>query len=161
MSRSSVPWRCAEYSRSARFRMDIRPEYADAQVECQPEDGSRGQPERPDQSRRGKRRRRLVRGRPPPLGIETVLVPHPRQLPDLLERHDRAARDLLARAPSTHVLFGTEEQDRRSREPDALPPAPHRQREVDDAAGLAKRAARDLALDPPAAVGARREDARV
>src|SRR5436190_5755728 len=38
MSRSSVPWRCAEYSRSARFRIDMWREYADAQVECQPED---------------------------------------------------------------------------------------------------------------------------
>src|SRR5919106_3646132 len=37
MSRSSVPCRCAAYSRSARFRIDIRPEYAYAPVECQPE----------------------------------------------------------------------------------------------------------------------------
>src|SRR6185503_19131005 len=37
MSRSSVPCRCAAYSRSLRFRIDIRPEYAYALVECQPE----------------------------------------------------------------------------------------------------------------------------
>jgi putative ABC transport system permease protein len=37
MSRSSVPCRCAAYSRSLRFRIDIRPEYAHALVECQPE----------------------------------------------------------------------------------------------------------------------------
>src|SRR6185503_7975029 len=37
MSRSSVPCRCAAYSRSARFRIDIRLEYPYALVECQPE----------------------------------------------------------------------------------------------------------------------------
>src|SRR5213592_1914449 len=39
ISRSSVPCRCAAYSRSARFRIDIRPEYAYARVECQPNCG--------------------------------------------------------------------------------------------------------------------------
>src|SRR4051812_40895854 len=39
MSRSSVPCRCAAYSLSARFRIDIRPEYPYARVECQ-QDGT-------------------------------------------------------------------------------------------------------------------------
>src|SRR5262245_12080169 len=37
ISRSSVPCRCAAYSRSLRFRVDIGIEYAYALVECQPE----------------------------------------------------------------------------------------------------------------------------
>src|SRR5688572_9286661 len=36
--RSSVPCRCALYSRSDRFRIDIRPEHAYTWVECQPVD---------------------------------------------------------------------------------------------------------------------------
>src|SRR5204862_4456611 len=45
ISRSSVPCRWAAYSRSARFRIDIRPEYAYARVECQPVASLRGRPE--------------------------------------------------------------------------------------------------------------------
>src|SRR5215831_5277798 len=49
-SKSSVPCKCAAYSRSDRFRIDIRPKRAMSWVECQPERVSFGKCEYPDRT---------------------------------------------------------------------------------------------------------------
>src|SRR5205814_870669 len=105
------------------------------QVECQP--GSRRLLERPELAGEPDRAERLgcFRGCPPaPSRIEAILVPQLRQRPRLIERERHAARQRLLRAPAVEMLFGTEEEHCRSRVADVLPPAPRRQREMDQTA---------------------------
>ena len=51
-----------------------------------------------------------------------------------------AARHVLLFTPAIEMLFGPEEKDGRSGEPDVVPPAPRGQREMDEAARVADRA---------------------
>ena len=78
-------------------------------------------------------RRGRARG---PFVVEPIRVPRHREAPDLLERHDRAARHLPLAAPALHVLFRPEEQNRRSRVGDVLPEPPRRDEVVDDSVAL-------------------------
>jgi hypothetical protein len=63
---------------------------------------------------------RFGRARAPSV-LQPIGIPGSGQSPDLINRHDRALRDLSFRAPSADMLFRPEEQQRRSRVRDVVP----------------------------------------
>lgn len=79
-------------------------------------------PERTVEADAGKYPSHFIRTRSPRVGRQTRRVPRHGELPQLIQRHERALRHTVRCAPCIDLFFATEEQHRLSRVDNVPPP---------------------------------------